>query len=261
MKTNQPNHHRTVLTEVQGWIPLIDHLVQRYDLITASVFGRVWRYSQMWSGVCHASLPRIAGDLNLARSTVRKAIIRLVADGYLQDMTPDHNHGRPHIYRDTGKVIIASKFTAEIQPDPPLRETEGSGNGAKTPLRETEGTLRETEGYPSGKTTRPLRQSATNHNSNESEIKNHNSPSRASDWWWTEAKTQLRQSMPKAAYDDYVDPLQLISEHNGLVVLQAPDDFHAQWVAGRLTSTLTRQLAGLLNRTVEIVITSPETQP
>lgn len=259
METNAPtnnHHHRTVLTEVQGWIPLIDHLVDKYDLITAAVFGRIWRYSQMRSGVCRASIPTIATDLGLARSTVRLAVVKLTADNYLEDLTPG-NHGRVHVYRDTGKCSLASKFYAEIQEDP----TPPANGGVAENLPETPPANREhppgNGGYPSGKNTKPLRETATNHKSLKEDSLNHNGPSKAFD----AAKEQLKRDMPKAAYQQWVDSLQFVSETHGLILLQSPTDYAARWCSSRVSSTLTRHLTGILNKTVEIVITSADDQP
>jgi hypothetical protein len=255
-KTQPNNHRRTVLTEVQGWIPLIDHLVQKYDLITAAVFGRVWRYSQMWNGVCRASLPTIAGDLNLSRYTVRKAIIRLCEDGYLIDLTPQNNSGRVHIYRDTGKVAIASRFSVELTTESePLQNIEGSAKRNGKPLQEIEGALQEIEGYPSSKSPEPLQQIATNHKSLLKESLNHKDPPPS---WFSDAMRQLESAMPQAPYQTYVASLEFISETDNLVLLQSPTDYSAQWCASRLTAQLNRMLTGMRNHPTEIVFTSQE---
>lgn len=251
MDVKESQINRTILTQVNGWIPLIDHLVDKYGVLTAAVWGRMWRYSQMRSGVCRASLPTIAADLRISRMTVRRAVIRLCNDGYLLDLTPN-NVGRVHVYRDTGKVTIASKFQVETVEEQPLSELEGSSMDADKPLSELEGTLSELEGYPSHNVTGPLSQSATNHKTLLKENMNHNSK------YWRILKDQLRHEMPKSAFDKFISPTHCLSCYNGVMVLEAPDEYTARWIAERLISTLVRQLTGILNQTADIVVTSKE---
>lgn len=97
---------KTVLANVDGFTPIIDSLVQELGLITAAVFGRVWRYCQGENGVCTASMERIAKDLGLGRATVMRHIHILVDNGYLKDLTPDLVK-RPHTYADTGKAGLS----------------------------------------------------------------------------------------------------------------------------------------------------------
>jgi DNA-binding Lrp family transcriptional regulator len=83
----------------------MDTLVEKYGLVTAAVFGRIWRYSQQGREVCDASQQKIADDLGLDRVTVNLHIKRLVDDGYLEDLTPDVKN-RPHRYEVTDKAAI-----------------------------------------------------------------------------------------------------------------------------------------------------------
>ena len=95
---------KTVLSEVEGFTPLIDILIEQYGgVITAAVFGRVWRYCQGAYGECAASLQTIADELGLSYRTTLRHIKTLCTDGYLTDKTPKLRN-RPHIYADTGKV-------------------------------------------------------------------------------------------------------------------------------------------------------------
>jgi len=97
---------KTVLADVKGFTPLMDILVSQYQgIITAAVFGRVWRYCQGPYGACSASLQKIANELGISYATVIRHIKALCADGYLEDTTPNLKN-RPHIYLDTGKVRL-----------------------------------------------------------------------------------------------------------------------------------------------------------
>ena len=101
-----------VLSEVGGFVPLIDQLVKKYGLTTAAVFGRMWGYCQMSDRACRASQTHIANDLCLCVRSVQYSIIELIEGGYLEDTTPELKNC-PHTYRDTGKIKIRSRITAE----------------------------------------------------------------------------------------------------------------------------------------------------
>ncbi len=104
---------RTILTEVDGWTPIIDALVDQFGLITAAVFGVAWRYCQMEDGVCRASLETIGNRIGLDKSTVMRHFATLVEHGYLKDLTPEARN-RPHVYADTGKASLHSSIKAGV---------------------------------------------------------------------------------------------------------------------------------------------------
>lgn len=108
---------KTILTNVDGWTPLIDHLVAKYGLITAAVFGKVWRYCQLPDGICRASQKRIADELGLYWNTVHDSLKLLVKDGFLK---AEKRRGKPTIYRDTGKAGLNAsiKATPVVDTDP-----------------------------------------------------------------------------------------------------------------------------------------------
>lgn len=97
---------KTVLSEVDGFTPLIDAITQEHGVVTAAVFGRMWRYCQGDNGVCQAGLERIGDDLGLDKATVQRHAAKLCDLGYLEDTTPGLRN-RPHTYRDTGKAGLA----------------------------------------------------------------------------------------------------------------------------------------------------------
>jgi len=102
---------KTVLAEVKGWTPVIDLVMQDVGLVTAAVFGRVWRYCQMENMVCYASMDTLADELNISVPTIRKHIEQLVEAGYLVDKTPNLN-GHPHTFADTGKAGLSIQISA-----------------------------------------------------------------------------------------------------------------------------------------------------
>lgn len=81
----------------------MDNVLKDTSLITAVVFGGMWRYCQMQNGVCQATLETIAERVGLSRQAVIEHIQKLEEAGYIEDTTPDLRN-RPHTYRDTGKA-------------------------------------------------------------------------------------------------------------------------------------------------------------
>ena len=100
-----------LLSEIDGWTPVIDELARERGLISAAVFGVVWRHCQLDNKVCHASLETMADKIGVHRTVVLKHIKKLCADGYLKDMTPGIRH-IPHTYADTGKIALRGEVKA-----------------------------------------------------------------------------------------------------------------------------------------------------
>lgn len=76
------------MAKITGFTPVLDTMVAKYGLMTASVWGRVWRYEQMSKGVCNASYTTIAEGLDISPRTVARHIKQLVTDGYLEEIEP-----------------------------------------------------------------------------------------------------------------------------------------------------------------------------
>lgn len=99
--------------------PIFDIIAGEYGLITAAVFGRIWRYSQ-YKGVCTASHDRIARDIGVERRTVIRHISILAKDGYISDLSPGVRN-RPHHYRITQKGHDTLTITGVTESDTTLQ--------------------------------------------------------------------------------------------------------------------------------------------
>lgn len=98
-------NERKAEAKLRNFTPLLDDLVKEYDVITAAVWGRVWRYAQQENNVCQASHEKIATELSLSTRTVIRKLKALTAGGYLKD----HSLGlrnRPHTYSITDKARL-----------------------------------------------------------------------------------------------------------------------------------------------------------
>ncbi len=69
---------------------------------------------------------------------------------------------------------------------------------------------------------------------------------------WQAVRGQLQTEMPKAAYDTWVRDAEFISFEDGSLIIGVPNAYARDWLHSRLSSTVTRLLAGMLNRTVEV---------
>lgn len=107
-KSPNPPYQKQVTT--QGYTPLFDRFVQQYGLVTAGVYGVIWRHCQMHRKVCDLSQSHMAEILGLARETVLRSIAQLVQDKWVVDTTPDAV-GMTHVYICSRKVQVVLKET------------------------------------------------------------------------------------------------------------------------------------------------------
>lgn len=120
---------KTILSETSGFTPVIDGVLDELGGDAALVFGVIWRYCQMDSGVCYASLDTIANRLKKERKYVIRHLAVLVKNGFLKDVTliyhPDAptiinkngdkvSTGITRIYADTGKAQIIGSIVAGV---------------------------------------------------------------------------------------------------------------------------------------------------
>ncbi|MHA1962732.1 MAG: helix-turn-helix domain-containing protein [Candidatus Thorarchaeota archaeon] len=96
---------RTTQAKIKNFTPLLDELVKEFGVVTAAVWGRIWRYAQQEYGVCQASLDKIANELHISRRTVIRHISKLCIEGYIYDHTPTLRN-KPHTYSITNKARI-----------------------------------------------------------------------------------------------------------------------------------------------------------
>jgi chromosomal replication initiator protein len=64
---------------------------------------------------------------------------------------------------------------------------------------------------------------------------------------WQAALEQLPLEMPKASFDTWVRDSRLVSYEDGLYVVGVRNTYARDWLERRLSSTLTRLLAGMMD--------------
>lgn len=103
---------KTILSEINGWTPLIDDLVSQFGHDTAAAFGIVWRYCQMSDGLCRASLETMAEMLGWgSRQRLSRHIAILVENGYLDE---EKVAGYPSRLYDTGKAGVKAEIVGGV---------------------------------------------------------------------------------------------------------------------------------------------------
>lgn len=69
---------------------------------------------------------------------------------------------------------------------------------------------------------------------------------------WQAVLGQLEMEMPKAAYETWVRDAELISYEDGSFVIGVQNAYARDWLHSRLSSTISRLLTGVMNRSVEV---------
>ncbi len=80
---------------------------------------------------------------------------------------------------------------------------------------------------------------------------------------WQSTLGQIQMEMSKASYDTWVRNAQLISHEDNTFLVGVPNAYARDWLEDRLTSTMNRMLAGMMNtpQQVHFVVWHPEENP
>src|SRR5574340_999361 len=69
---------------------------------------------------------------------------------------------------------------------------------------------------------------------------------------WQSVLGQLQMEMPRASFDTWVRDTHLLSYEDGVMTVTAQNAYARDWLENRLMSTVTRLLAGMMDRVVEV---------
>jgi len=75
-----------------GFTMVLDILIERYDLYTALVFGKISRYEQMKDKKCSASYQKMADELGISKKTVQRTVKKLLDENLIIDVSPNANN-------------------------------------------------------------------------------------------------------------------------------------------------------------------------
>jgi hypothetical protein len=75
---------------------------------------------------------------------------------------------------------------------------------------------------------------------------------------WQSVQAQMRDEMPKPAFERHVQPTWCSDYQPGRIQISASSAESCSWLTSRLTSTAARMLAGIANREIKIVFVAPE---
>ena len=69
---------------------------------------------------------------------------------------------------------------------------------------------------------------------------------------WQTVLGQLQMEMPRASYDTWVRGTEALSYEDGCLTIGVRNAYARDWLEGRLASTVSRLLIGIMNRTVTV---------
>ncbi len=104
----------------RNYTPVFPEIAVEFGLITAAVYGVVWRYAQMRDGHCHASYERLASDIGITARTLSTHVGKLQEAGLLSVQS---ERGRTNWIDVTPERVsgVATR-TPEIDSRVPLKE-------------------------------------------------------------------------------------------------------------------------------------------
>jgi chromosomal replication initiator protein len=71
---------------------------------------------------------------------------------------------------------------------------------------------------------------------------------------WQATLGQLQMEMTKAAYETWVNDSELVSSDDSVVTIGVHNAYARDWLASRLSSTVSRILTGLMGRPQEVTV-------
>jgi hypothetical protein len=100
---------------MQKFTPIFDEVCQHAGLVSAAVYGVVWRYCQMSEHVCYATLANIGLQAGVNRRTAVRSLAALEQQGWIVDLTPTYRNV-PHVYQVTNRLAQSEPFPAPADP-------------------------------------------------------------------------------------------------------------------------------------------------
>lgn len=235
----------TFLSSVKGFTPVIDVLADELGLISASVYGVVWRYCQGPRGVCQASFETIAAHLGISRRSVIRHVKRLVEYGYLEDLTPELEN-QPHTYADTGRAGIMGLVEARVEARqvPESEECQIVTPNSEECQRVTPRSDREslltalgvTESHRRGDRESPKERREIREEEREENMGSATRLDAIS--LWQASKCILKEQIPENVFDTWLENSEGITLDDRILVIGVHSPYAKDWLENRLYSQI-----------------------
>ena len=124
--------------KIKGFTPVSDKLIKEFGLLTATVYGKIWRYCDAY-GKCKASKKRLAEELGISERTIFNHLKPLEEHGYIRTIA---NEIGPSTIMTTGKLSYETTIEEKIDPMQEL-QTPYAGNADKDTLIDTLNKMKE----------------------------------------------------------------------------------------------------------------------
>jgi len=243
----------TFLSSVKGFTPVIDVLADELGLVTAAVYGVVWRYCQGRGGVCQASLETIAGHLGISYHSAMRHIKRLVEYGYLEDLTPDLRY-RPHTYADTGRAEILGLVEARVEAREARQASKskecqiGTSNVEVCQIGTCSSSKLGDHGVPNwqmycakleDKDTREKKEREERREGASAPSAQCPSP-QSPDAFWECTKNVLQEQLPASTFDTFIANSHAVTLDDRILVIGVHSPYAKEWLENRLYSQIQR---------------------
>lgn len=97
-----------------GFTFILDDVTSEVGLISAAVYGAIYRHLNIDNHLSQPSLETIARELGINRATVMRHLHSLCEKGFLKDVTP-YRRNRPHLYCDVAQKYLSETDTAILR--------------------------------------------------------------------------------------------------------------------------------------------------
>jgi hypothetical protein len=200
----------------------------------------------MTDKVCKAALETLAGELNISRMTVIRALRELVADGYLRDLSPD-TRNRPHVLKVTDKLAVMARWESVSDGVSKVDTTEKAG------VSNLDTTVTILDGGSNNMLQRGVPKCDLNQtflidretSQEKATLPKRELPDPKKTWQQIRADLQHLIGNP-VIYQQKVAPCSLIGWENLELCIQAPDSATRDWMIGRAAREVNRRLETIL---------------
>ena len=273
---------------MQAFTPIFDEVCRHTGLVTAAVYGVVWRYCQMSDHICYATLENIGLQAGVNKRTAVRSLAVLEEQGWIIDLTPTYRNA-PHTYQVTNRLAQSTPTPAPAAPprrqSPALTDSQPalpdspSGNDSPSPHAVTDSQPAMTHSQPAvtgspshsdSQSTPAVTQSHLNQTLQTDSLKNESEIDQTKEEEeeevdipeWRQVLEILEfQYHGRSQYATWFPGLRPVSFDGAVLLVAAPDAYQATLLNGRLAHTASTILSGTLGRPGMVVSFVAESRP